>query len=87
MSPDRYHVSAGSSLNRVRNDGAVVDVEGMERTHNDLGSVRGSAQLLDCSSQSLSHIDSVLPEHSIQLLFWQGTPVECDVCGVDSIAS
>ena len=68
-------------------NGEVVDIERVQGAYEYLGGVWGCGELLGGVSQSLCHIDSVLPQDSIQLVLGKGTPVQCDVCGVDGIAS
>lgn len=87
MRPDGYDSSAGSSLNSIGSNGAVVDVEGMELANYNLSSGRISGEVLQVASQSFSHIDPILPQDSIQVLFARGTPVEGDMGRIDGIGT
>ena len=68
-------------------DGGVVDIERMKRANDDFRGVGRSGELLEDTSQSLGHVDPVLPQDSVQVFLVDGTPVERDVSGVDGIAS
>lgn len=86
LSPDRDDCSVGPTLHCEGLDGAVVDVEGMERTHNELSHGGISCQLEQGVSLSFGDVDPVLTEDAVQIFLGGRAPVEEDVGGVDCIA-
>ena len=75
----------GPTLHCEGLDGAVVDVEGVERPHCDLGGVGICGQLEQSAGLPLSDIDPVLSYDAIHLQW--GAPVQEDVGGVKGVAS
>ena len=80
FSPDGDDSSVRASFHRVSQNGAVVNVEGVKRTYNNLSYCwRDGRQLLKNTSFSLRDIDPVPPN---DILLWGRAPVQEDVCGV-----
>ena len=76
LSPDGDDSGVGPTLHCEGLDGAVVDVEGMKRTHDQLCHGGICRQLEQGVSLSLGHVDPVLTEDPVQILLGGRTPIQ-----------